>query len=123
MKNLFCKKAINLPFDLIRLNMGILCCRLSFCFVILGASIYPFFKTEAIKSKILDTAFYSFDSFNNNKIKRKLCKEELKVLHNLRKQKHLVILKSEHKFVHFLHNESPLSHFYINIYKIGIKSS
>ena len=45
-------------------------------------------QTKAIKSKILDTTFSSFDSFNNKKIKSNLSKEELKALH---KQKHLVI--------------------------------
>ena len=51
-------------------------------------------QTKAIKSKILDTAFSSFDSFNNNKMRSNLSKEELKALHNLRKQKHLVIQKA-----------------------------
>ena len=50
-------------------------------------------QTKAVKSKILDTGFSSFDSFNNNKIKSNLSKEELKALHNLHKQKHLVIQK------------------------------
>ena len=51
--------------------------------------------TKAIKSKIPDTAFSSFDSFNNNKMRSNLSKEELKALHNLRKQKHLVIQKAD----------------------------
>ena len=51
--------------------------------------------TKAIKSKILDTAFSSFDSFNNNKMRSNLSKEELKALHNLRKQNHLVIQKAD----------------------------
>ena len=51
--------------------------------------------TKAIKSKISDTAFSSFDSFNNNKMRSNLSKEELKALHNLRKQKHLVIQKAD----------------------------
>ena len=37
------------------------------------------------KSKILDTVFCSFDSFNNNKMRSNLLKKELKALHNLRK--------------------------------------
>ena len=48
-----------------------------------------------MKSKILDTAFSSFDSFNKNKMRSNLSKEELKALHNLRKQKHLVIQKAD----------------------------
>ena len=50
-------------------------------------------QSKAVKSKTLDTAFSSFDSFNNNKMRSNLSKEELKALHNLRKQKHLVIQK------------------------------
>ena len=52
-------------------------------------------QNKAVKSKILDTAFSSFDSFNNNKMRSNLSKEELKALHNLRKQKHLVIQKAD----------------------------
>ena len=52
-------------------------------------------QTKVVKSKILDTAFSSFDSFNNNKMRSNLSKEELKALHNLRKQKHLVIQKAD----------------------------
>ena len=52
-------------------------------------------QTKAVKLKILDTAFSSFDSFNNNKMRSNLSKEELKALHNLRKQKHLVIQKAD----------------------------
>ena len=40
-------------------------------------------------------SFSSFDSFNNNKIKSNLSKEEIKALHNLREQKHLVIQKAD----------------------------
>ena len=40
-------------------------------------------QTKAVKSKILDTAFCSFDSFNNNKMRSNLFKEEFRVLHNL----------------------------------------
>ena len=47
------------------------------------------------KSKVLNTAISSFDSFNNNKMRSNLSKEELKALHNLRKQKHLVIQKAD----------------------------
>ena len=52
-------------------------------------------QTKAVKSKILDTAFSSFDSFNNNKMRSNLSKKELKALHNLRKQKHLVIQNAD----------------------------
>ena len=52
-------------------------------------------QTKAVKSKILDTAFSSFDSFNNNKVRSNLSKEELKALHNLRKQEHLVVQKAD----------------------------
>ena len=52
-------------------------------------------QTKAVKSKILDTGFSSFDSFNNNKMRSNLSKEELKALHNLCKQKHLVIQKAD----------------------------
>ena len=52
-------------------------------------------QSKAVKSKTLDTAFSSFDSFNNNKMRSNLSKEELKALHNLRKQKHLVIQKAD----------------------------
>ena len=48
-----------------------------------------------VKSKVLNTAISSFDSFNNNKMRSNLSKEELKALHNLRKQKHLVIQKAD----------------------------
>ena len=49
----------------------------------------------AVKSKFLVTTFSSFDSFNSSKIKSNLSKEELKALHNLRKQKHLVIRNAD----------------------------
>ena len=48
-----------------------------------------------VKSKVLNTAISSFDSFNNNKMRSNLSKEELKALHNLRKQKHVVIQKAD----------------------------
>ena len=48
-------------------------------------------QIKAVKSKILDT----FDSSDNNKINSNLSKEELKALHKLRKQKHLVIQKTD----------------------------
>ena len=51
-------------------------------------------QTKAFKSKTLDIAFFSFDSFDNNKMSN-LSKEELKALRNLRKQKHLVIQKAD----------------------------
>ena len=47
-----------------------------------------------VKSKVLNTAISSFDSFNN-KMRSNLSKEELKALHNLRKQKHVVIQKAD----------------------------
>ena len=52
-------------------------------------------QTKAVKSKILDTAFASFDAFNNDKVRSNLSKEELKALHNLSKQKYLVIQKAD----------------------------
>ena len=52
-------------------------------------------ETKAIKSKILENSFSSFDSFNSNKIKSNFSKQELKTWHNLRKQKHLVIQKAD----------------------------
>ena len=76
------------------LNMRILCCRLSFCFVILRTPIYLFLKLKPL-NKILNTAFSSFDSFNNNKKRSNLSKEELRALHSLRKQKHKVIQKAD----------------------------
>ena len=42
-------------------------------------------QTKAFKSKTLDIAFSSFDSFDNNKMRSNLSKEELKALRNLRK--------------------------------------
>lgn len=54
-------------------------------------------QTKAVKSKVLDTIVFSFDSFIDIKKKKKessLPKVELKALHNLHKQKHLVILKA-----------------------------
>ena len=52
-------------------------------------------QTKAVKLKILDTAFPSFDSLKVlMKIKSNLSKEELKALHNLHKQKHLVVKKA-----------------------------
>ena len=48
-------------------------------------------QIKAVKSKTLDT----FDSSDNNKINSNLSKEELKALHKLRKQKHLVIQKTD----------------------------
>ena len=44
---------------------------------------------------MLDTTFSFFDSFNKNKIKSNLSKEELKALHNLHKRKRLVIQKDD----------------------------
>ena len=52
-------------------------------------------QTKVVKANILDNAFSSFDSCNNNKVRSNLSKEELKALHNLRKQKHLVIQKAD----------------------------
>ena len=52
-------------------------------------------QTKAAKSKILETAVSSSDSFNNNKMRSNLSKEELKALHNLCNQKHLVIEKAD----------------------------
>ena len=47
-------------------------------------------QTKSVKSKIVDT-----DSFYNKKMSSSLSKEELKALHNLGKQKHLVIPKTD----------------------------
>ena len=37
-------------------------------------------QIKAAKSNILDTAFFFFDSFHNNKMKSNLSKQELKAL-------------------------------------------
>ena len=52
-------------------------------------------QTKAVKSKILDTAFSSVNSFDNNKVRSNLSKEKLKAVRNLRKPKHLVIQKAD----------------------------
>ena len=52
-------------------------------------------QSKAVKSKLLDTAFSSFDKFNKNQVKSNLSKEEQKALRNLRKQNHLVIQKAD----------------------------
>ena len=74
-------------------------------------------QSKAVKSKTLDTAFSSFDSFNNNKMRSNLSKEELKALHNLRKQKHLVIQKADkgntcHHWEKCLHQQNERSCFW-----------
>ena len=51
-------------------------------------------KSSSSIKKILDITFSSLDNFNKNTIKNNLSKEELKTLHNLRKQKHLIIQKA-----------------------------
>ena len=48
-------------------------------------------QSKAIKSKTLDTAFSSFDSFNKYKIKSNLSNNEMKALLRLLKQKYLDI--------------------------------
>ena len=53
---------------------------------------FSIYQAKAVKSKMLDTTFSFFDSFNKNKISN-LSKEELKALHNLHKRKQLVIQK------------------------------
>ena len=63
-------------------------------FVILRTPIYLFLKLKPL-NKILNTAYSSFDSFNNNKMRSNLSKEELRALHSLRKQKHIVIQKAD----------------------------
>ena len=68
--------------------MRILCCRLGFCSVILRATIYHVLK-------LTSSNFLPLISFSNNKVKSHFSKEELKALHNLRKQKHLVIQKAD----------------------------
>ena len=50
-------------------------------------------QSKAVKSKLLDTAFSSFDKFNKNQVKSSLSKEEQEALQNLHKQNHLVIQK------------------------------
>ena len=90
MKNLFCEKALNLLFHLTSLNMWVLCyCLFLFCDI--KSSNLSFPQTKPVKLKILDITFSSFDCFNGNKIKINFCGKEFKALHNLRKQKHLVI--------------------------------
>ena len=44
-------KTLNLLFHLTSLNMLILCCRLSFCFVILRTAIYLFLKLKLLNQK------------------------------------------------------------------------
>ena len=56
---------------------------------------FSIYQAKAVKSKMLDTTFSFFDSFNKNKIKSNLSKEELKALHNLHKRKRLVIQKDD----------------------------
>ena len=53
----------------------------------------PIPQTKAVQSKVLDTAFAAFDTFNNNKMRSNLSKKEFKTLHSLCKQKHLVSKK------------------------------
>ena len=89
MKNLFCVKALHLLFHLTSYADFMLLFELLFCDIKNTDISIP--QTKAVKSNILDTAFSSFHSFNNNKMKSK---EELKALHNLRKQKYLVIQKA-----------------------------
>ena len=52
-------------------------------------------QCNSIKSKILDTAFSSFDFLNTNKIKSNLSNLELEALHFLSKQTDFVIQKSD----------------------------
>ena len=73
--------------------MQILCCCLSFCFVILRETIYQCLKPKRLNKKLQAPHFFSSDSFTNNKINSNLSKEKLKDLHNLRKQKHSIIQK------------------------------
>lgn len=71
--------------------MWVLCyCLFLFCDI--KSSNLSFPQTKPVKLKILDITFSSFDCFNGNKIKINFCGKEFKALHNLRKQKHLVIL-------------------------------
>ena len=94
MKNLFCEKALNLLFHLTSLNMWVLCyCLFLFCDI--KSSNLSFPQTKPVKLKILDITFSSFDCFNGNKIKINFSGKEFKALHNLRKQKHLVIKKAD----------------------------
>ena len=72
--------------------MRILCCCGSFRDIKSNDLSIP--QTKAVKAKILDTKDFSLSSFNNNKIKNNLSKKKLKALHNLHKQKYLVIEKA-----------------------------
>ena len=74
--------------------MWVLCyCLFLFCDI--KSSNLSFPQTKPVKLKILDITFSSFDCFNGNKIKINFCGKEFKALHNLRKQKHLVIKKAD----------------------------
>ena len=48
---LFHLTSLNMPFHLTSLNMPILCCCLSFCFVILRTAIYLFLKLKLLNQK------------------------------------------------------------------------
>lgn len=78
-----CVKALNLLLHQISLNMHIFCCRLSFCFVILRATIYQSLKLKPINQNPLIVLLTTE--------KTNLSKKELKSLYNLRKQKRLLI--------------------------------
>ena len=74
--------------------MWVLCyCLFLFCDIKSRNLSFP--QTKPVKLKILDITFSSFDCFNGNKIKINFCGKEFKALHNLRKQKHLVIKKAD----------------------------
>ena len=97
---MFCVKVLNLLFHLTTLNIkkleyqdSMLPFELLLC--VIRSNNLSISQNTAAKSNILDTAFSSFDSFNNNKINCTLSKEELKPLHNLCKQKHLVMQKAD----------------------------
>lgn len=66
-----------------------------FLFCDIKSSNLSFPQTKPVKLKILDITSSSFDCFNGNKIKINFCGKEFKALHNLRKQKHLVIKKAD----------------------------
>ena len=52
-------------------------------------------QNENIKSKLLDTAFYSFDTFTKNKHKNNLSEIQLQALNSLLQKKDIIIRKAE----------------------------
>ena len=52
-------------------------------------------QNKIIKSKLLDTAFSSFDTFNKNKLKINLSEIELQPLNSLLQNKDIIIQKAD----------------------------